>query len=178
MLRQLGVPVKLDLHLKILINSQPLFNADMDLESNTVRPRRFVLQSYKHTTYQALVEVVHASCEEMWDSARAAVGQVGAKTCDTDRGVNSDLIGKTDGGEISWRGSPTLPLGSERAMLKLEEDGTVAELTVGRTIIAGNDLTEHKHLRYREWYHRNVENGVLAAYTVEFTIDMVTKSRR
>lgn len=166
-MRKLGIPVKLDVHIKIMINSRPLFDVDWDEKTSTIRARRFVLESYKHTYYSQLQNFMHQQCKDMWGKAKARVEEYSCSETESgaDLGVNKAL---NTSRKEAW-----LDLESDRALLKLEEDVSVADMAVGRTIIAGNEAQEHKEGRYKEWYRRNVEMGVLASYCVEFTVDMV-----
>ncbi|KPI42050.1 uncharacterized protein AB675_5375 [Cyphellophora attinorum] len=178
--RELGIPVKFDVHIKILVNSRPLFVCDWDTETETVRARRIILESYKYMSYAPLETLVHEQCTDLWREAQQIIA--GSDSDDDDMllpsrkpvEVNSALWSEDDG-ECTWTGPDELDLTGGRALLKLQEDGSCADMTIARTILYGNEAKNLKELRYEEWWKRIVDDGVLARYCVEFTIDMVLK---
>lgn len=155
--------IKLDVCIKIRINSQPLFMTDQQ-DAWSSRARQYELDATQYPGYSSISSFLEGESREMWSSAREMVGQANEAWA-----VNPALYWNNE-----WRGGE-LDFASPRVIGKLEEDGAGAAMTISRTLLRGDDPDCLKRPLYAGWYQRNVESGRLGRYLVEYNIDLISK---
>ncbi|ETN36511.1 uncharacterized protein HMPREF1541_08789 [Cyphellophora europaea CBS 101466] len=163
--RKPGVPVQLQIRVNILVNSKPVY--DTAESDKTLFPQVHRRTATDFRDYSTLTAFLENEARQLWETAKRLVDD----DDDHPNATASLTVNPALHHDKQWRGGD-LAFSSHRVMLKLEEDQHVAELTVGRTVIHGDEADGLKRQTYVGWYWRNVERGRREECLVEYTIDL------